>query len=49
MVLGRLPLTAKDGWAPPKANDRQAYGGLRPALGRRNHAGTYRIQQWKAE
>lgn len=46
MVLGRLPLTAQDGWAPPK--DVKAL----PAYAQqwvRDHVDTYRIQKFVAE
>jgi hypothetical protein len=48
MVLGRLPLTAKDGWMPPPLTDRKAYTAYaRQWL--REHAGKYRIQRWVAQ
>jgi hypothetical protein len=48
MVLHRLPLTAKDGWAPPPAQDARAYA----AYARRwltDHADSYRIEKFVAE
>jgi hypothetical protein len=46
MVLGRLPLTDKDGWAPPR--DPKTY----PAYAQqwvKDHAATYRIQKFVPE
>jgi hypothetical protein len=48
MVLQRLPLTKKDGWAPPSANDRKAYAAYAQQWVR-DHADTYRIQRFVAE
>jgi hypothetical protein len=45
MVLGRLPLTEKDGWKPPSAQDQKAYA----AYSQRwlaEHVDTYRIERY---
>jgi hypothetical protein len=48
MVLHRLPLTDKDGWAPPPANDPKAYAAYAQQWVK-EHAGSYRIQRFVAE
>lgn len=47
MVLYRLPLTAKDGWAPP-GTDAKAIAAYAPQW-LNEHAGTYRIERFAAE
>ena len=48
MVLGRLPLTAKDGWSPPSPQDPKAYATYAQNWVK-EHADTYRIQRFVAE
>ena len=45
MVLGRLPLTDKDGWSPPSGRDAKAYAAYAQKWVK-DHAETYRIQQF---
>jgi hypothetical protein len=45
MVLGRLPLTDKDGWSPPTGQDAKAYAAYTQKWVK-DHAETYRIQQF---
>jgi hypothetical protein len=46
MVLGRLPLTAKDGWMPPR--DRKEYAEYAQKW-LKDNAGTYRIEKFTTE
>ena len=48
MVLGRLPLTEKDGWAPPSAKDAKAYAAYAQQW-LKDHAGSYRIHRFVME
>jgi len=48
MVLHKLPLTAKDGWAPPPSTDARAYGAYAQQW-LRDHSDTYRIQRFAVE
>jgi hypothetical protein len=48
MVLGRLPLTDKDGWSPPSRQDAKAYAAYAQRW-LKEHADTYRIQRFVAE
>jgi hypothetical protein len=48
MVLGRLPLTDKDGWSPPSRQDAKAYAAYAQKWVK-DHADTYRIQRFVAE
>ena len=48
MVFGRFPLTAKDGWAPPAADDPNAFATYAQQW-LKSHAGSYRIQRYVAE
>jgi hypothetical protein len=45
MVLHKLPLTAKDGWAPPPSTDAKAYAAYAQRW-LRDHAESYRIQRF---
>jgi hypothetical protein len=47
MVLDRLPLTAKDGWAPSSPADPKAYAAYAQQW-LKEHAGSYRIQKFVA-
>jgi hypothetical protein len=48
MVLHRLPLTKKDGWAPPPSTDRKAYAAYAQQW-LKDHASSYRIQRFVVE
>jgi hypothetical protein len=48
MVLNRLPLTAKDGWAPPPPTEAKAYAAYAQQW-LKDHAQSYRIQKFVTE
>jgi hypothetical protein len=48
MVLGRIPLTEKDGWTPPDRKDAKAYAAYAQKW-LNEHAATYRIQKYVVE